>query len=169
MAITGGGLTLGNPTIHVIGERPTQLEVSVSVTDARGTRRMVPVGRRLRAERLGRSEPDRDQRPFGLRIGIRVHSRGQRHPRSARGERERPTLTGVEAEPGSGLGAQAVELFITVPPGVRDPLNLSFSVSTQPTGPSALSSPAPSAGLGPQLPPCSLREMTTTNTCRTKP
>ena len=30
VAITGGGLTLANPSVRVIGENPSQLEVSTS-------------------------------------------------------------------------------------------------------------------------------------------
>ena len=173
VALTGGGLTLANPTVLVIGENPTRLEVSTSVTDARGTgagwflslaasapnasgsQSLIVTGGRSACEPGSAcTVPDSDT-PYPL-------------PVSVNGERSWV----YEAEPSTGLGAQTVDVFITVPPGVRDPLNLGFSVSTQPPGasePTAASAPAPGAGLGPQLPACSVREMTTTDSCQTTP
>jgi hypothetical protein len=37
VAITGGGLSLASPSVRVVGQDPTRLEVSTSVIDARGT------------------------------------------------------------------------------------------------------------------------------------
>jgi hypothetical protein len=179
VAITGGGLTLANPSVRVLSENPTQLEVSTSVTDARGTgagwflslaaaapsdsgpQTLIITGAQSACESGSACTlPDNDI-PYPL-------------PVSVNGARS----WAFEAGPSSGLGAQTVHVFVTVPPGVRDPLNLGFSVSTQPPGaseakptpgPTSTSAPAPSAGLGPQLPPCSVREMTTTDTCQTAP
>ena len=175
VAVTGGGLTLASPSVRVVGENPTQLEVSTSVTDARGT----GAGSFLS---LAASAPD----DSGSQSLIVTGGRSACEPGSActlaDSDVPYPLPVSVnsarawvfEAEPASGLGAQTVEVFITVPPGVRDPLNLGFSVSTQPPGasdptPASASASAPGAGLGPQLPPCSVREMTTTDTCQTKP
>ena len=37
VAITGGGLSLASPSVRVVGQDPTRLEVSTAVIDARGT------------------------------------------------------------------------------------------------------------------------------------
>jgi hypothetical protein len=78
-----------------------------------------------------------------------------------------------EAERSSGLGAQTVDVFVTVPPGVADPLNLSFSISTQPPGgggpPTAGSASGASGAVEPQYPPCSAHQMLTTDSCQTSP
>jgi hypothetical protein len=179
VAISGSGLTVANPSVRVLSENPTQLEVSTSVTDARGT----GAGWFLS---LAAAAPS-DSGPQSLIItGARSACESTSActlpdsniayplPVSVNGAR----AWVFEAEPASGLGAQTVDILITVPPGVREPLNLGFSVSTQPPGasestptprPTSTSSPAPGAGLGPQLPPCSVREMTTTDTCQTAP
>lgn len=172
MAIAGGGLTVASPAVRVIGQDPIQLEVSTDVTDARGT----GAGWFLS---LAAGAPDGSGAQSLIVTGVRSACEpgsactlpdsniAYPLPVSVNGARSWVDA----AAPSSGLGAQTVDVFITVPPGVRDPLNLGFSVSTQPPGSGGTRTPAPAASstLGPQLPPCSIRELTTTDTCPTTP
>ncbi|HEY1515369.1 MAG TPA: hypothetical protein VGF91_03045 [Solirubrobacteraceae bacterium] len=168
VAITGGGLTVSNPSVTVIGRNPVELDVRASVTDARGTgagwflsvgagslgdsgsQRLVVTGGRAECESGSGCTPARSDVQYPL-------------PVSVTGARK----WAFEAEPSSGLGAQTVDLFITTSPGVSNPLNLSLSISTQPPG--SEPTPASAVATGPQLPPCSIREMTATGTCQTTP
>ena len=95
VAITGGGLTARQPIgpRHRAAPDPTRGQHGRD-RRARHGRRMVSVARRRRAGRLGRSEPDRDRRPVGMRARFGVHAPGQQHRLSAAGERERGTVVG---------------------------------------------------------------------------
>jgi hypothetical protein len=170
VAITGGGLTLANPSVRVIGENPTRLEVNTSVTDARGTgagwflslaaatpydsraQSLIVTGARMACEPGSACTlPDSDI-PYPL-------------PVSVNGTRSWV----FEANPSSGLGTQTVDMFITVPPGVGDPLNLGFSISTQPPGGAVTPTLPPSAAAASRAPECSVDEMLTMGSCRTTP
>lgn len=143
VAITGGGLTLASPSVRVVGENPRQLEVITSVTDARGT----GAGWFLS---LAATAP----------IGSTDQSL---------------TVTGARSacEAGSACTAPDSDIPYPVPVSVNGARSWVFEAEPS-SGlgagdPTAASAPTPSAGLGPQLPPCSVREMTTTETCQTQP
>ena len=170
VAITGGGLSLGSPSVRVIGQDPTRLEVSTSVIDARGTgagwflslgavtssgttaKTLIVTGARSACEPGSACTlPDNDV-PYPLALSVN----------GARG-------WVFEAAPSSGLGAQTIDVFGTLPPGAVEPLDLTFSVSTQPPGGGAPPAPASSGASAPQYPPCSPHQLLTTGSCRTSP
>jgi hypothetical protein len=170
VAITGGGLSLANPSVRVIGQDPTRLEVSTSVIDARGT----GAGWFLSLGAVAPSDTTANTMVVtGARSGCEPDSACTlpdsdiAYPLSLRVNGGRGWV--FEAEPSSGLGTQNVEVFVTVPPGVAEPLDLSFSVSTQPPGGSDSAAPASSGAVVPQYPPCSAYQMLTTDSCRTSP
>jgi hypothetical protein len=169
VAITGGGLSLGSPSVRVVGQDPTRLEVSTSVIDARGTgagwflslgavassgttaKTLIVTGARSGCEPGSACTlPDNDV-PYPLALSVN----GAR-------------AWVFEAAPSSGLGAQTVDVFVTLPPGAIEPLDLTFSVSTQPPG-GAPPAPASSGAVAPRYPPCSPRQLLTTGSCRTSP
>jgi hypothetical protein len=170
VAITSGGLSLSSPSVRVIGQNPTRLEVSTSVTDARGTgagwflslgavapsqtapKTLIVTGARSACETGSVCTlPDSDI-PYPLPLGVN----GARN-------------WALEAQPSSGLGAQTVDVFVTVPSGVAEPLSLSFSVSAQPPGGGDPSPSAPSDAVKRQYPPCSAHQMLTTDSCQASP
>ena len=165
VAITSGNLSIGHTSVTVAGENPTTLDVRLPVADARGTgagwflslAADSPGGSGTRSLLI--TGADAACAP-GTVCTVADNDIAYPIPVSLTGER-----TWVyEAEASSGLGAQTVEFQIVVPPSVPNALSLSFSVSTQPGGTDRTSEP-PDAEVAPHLPPCSVREMTTTGTC----
>lgn len=170
VAITGGGLTLANPSVRVVGENPRRLEVSTSVTDARGTgagwflslgatapygssaQSLIVTGARSACEAGSACTLPDNHIPYSLPVSVNG---------------TRSWL--FEADPSSGLGAQTVEVFITVPPGVGDALSLGFSISTQPPGGAGTPTLPPSAATASRVPVCSVDAMLTMGSCRTTP
>ncbi len=174
VAITSGGLSLSSPSVRVIGQDPTRLEVSTSVTDARGT----GGGWFLS---LGAAAPSQTTQETLIVTGARSACESGSACTLPDSDILYPLPLGVngarnwafEARPSSGLGAQTVDVFVTVPSGVAEPLNLSFSISAQPPGggeaPAAGSASAPSGAVKQQYPPCSAHQMLTTDSCQTSP
>jgi hypothetical protein len=135
VSISPGELTLSEPSISIVGERPVQLDVKTSVIDARGTGSGWFMSMSAYSPSGSGSSPSnllvtsaaaaclRDSTctlpvndvPYPIAVG-------------STGLRSRV----FEAQTGSGLGAQALDLRVVVPKGAPTDLRLSFSISTQP-------------------------------------
>jgi hypothetical protein len=160
VTITGGGLTMSNPSVTVVSRDPTELDLRTSVTDARGT----GSGWFLSLAVASPSAPgsgslivtgaDAACRPDSA-CTVPVDAIAYPLTASLKGTR---TLV-YEAAPSSGLGAQSIDLHFVVPDTVASTLSFDLSLSTPPT-PGATGSTSP---------PCSIPDFVKTGACPQTP
>jgi hypothetical protein len=128
-----GGLTLSSPSITVVGRKPVELDVRTSVIDARGTGAGWFVS--LAADAPGGSNVSNlvvtDSTATCLaNSACTLPVNEVSYPVTAGSTGTRSTV--FEAEPGTGLGAQSIDLRAMVPSNAPEGLRLSFSISTAP-------------------------------------
>jgi hypothetical protein len=152
VAITGGGLTMSNPSVTVVSRNPTELDLRTVVTDARGTGggwfltlAVTPSASLIVTGADGACGP-------GSACTLPVNTVAYPVTTSLTGAR---TLV-FEAAPSSGLGLESIDVHVTVPSTVRSQLRFDLSISTQP------STDAPTGSMSP---PCSIPDLVKTGTC----
>jgi len=161
VAITGGGLTMSNPSVTVVSRNPTQLEVRTAVTDARGTGEgwflslAAASGGAPASGSLIVTDADAACRD-GSTCTLPVNA--MTYPLTA-------SLTGTrtlvyEAAPSSGLGEESIDLHVVAPDNVASTLSLALSLSTP---------PMPGDTTGSTSPPCSIPDVLGTGTCPQAP
>ena len=152
VAITGGGLTMSNPSVTVVSRNPTELDLRTTVTDARGTgggwflslavtpsASLIVTG----ADAACGS---------GSACTLPVNTVAYPLTTSLAGTR---TLV-FEAAPSSGLGSESIDVHVAVPSTFRSQLRFDLSISTQ---------PSTDAATGSMSPPCSIPDLVKTGTC----
>jgi hypothetical protein len=148
VAVTGAGLTMSTPSVRMVGQNPTELELTTTVTDARGTGSGWFLS--LGANSAGATS-DSSLVVTGADAACVTGSactlpvNPVSYPLTASLAGGRTLL--FEADPSSGLGAQSIAAWMIVPASFRSGLNLNLSLSTPP-------SPGSSGG-APSL-PCSI-------------
>jgi hypothetical protein len=146
VAISGGGLTMSTPSVRVVSQNPTELELTTTVTDARGTGSGWFLS--LDANSAGATS-DGSLVVTGADATCVTGSactppaNPVSYPLTASLAGSRTLL--FEADPSSGLGAQSIAARILVPASFRSGLNLNLSLSTPPS-PGASSGGAASIG-----------------------
>jgi hypothetical protein len=156
VAITGGGLTMSNPSVTVVSRNPTELDLRTTVTDARGTgggwflslavapsASLIVTGA---AAACG----------SGSACTLPVNTVAYPLTTSLAGTRTQV----FEAAPSSGLGSESIDVHVVVPSTVRSQLRFDLSISTQ---------PSPDAPTGSTTPPCSIPDLVKTGTCPPAP
>ena len=157
VAIAGAGLTMSTPSVRVVSQNPTELELTTTVTDARGTGSGWFLS--LGSNSAGATS-DSSLVVTGADATCLTGSACMppvnpvSYPLTASLTGSRTLL--FEADPSSGLGAQSIAARMIVPASFRSGLNLSLSLSTPP-------SPGNSGG-APSL-PCSLERIVTEGNC----
>ena len=132
VTLTGGGLTMSNPSVRVVGRNPTELAVTAVVTDARGT------GAGWFVSVAAHASGSATALPLVAASATTTCAGGSEctlpvdlvaYPATISAAGTQTTVFG--AAPSSGLGAQTVDLRLVVPPADLGRLSLSFSVSTE--------------------------------------
>jgi hypothetical protein len=171
IAIAGGGLTMSTPSVRVVSQNPTELELTTTVTDARGTGSGWFLS--LDADSAGATS-DGSLVVTGADSACVTGSactppvNPVSYPLTAGLTGSRTLL--FEADPSSGLGAQSIAARMIVPANFRSGLNLDLSLSTPPSpgssggAPSLGGSTGGSSGGAPSL-PCSVDTMVTEGNC----
>jgi hypothetical protein len=157
VAIAGGGLTMSTPSVRVVSQNPTELELTTTVTDARGTGSGWFLS--LDANSAGATS-DGSLVVTGADATC-VAGSACTPPVNPLSYPLTASLTGsrtllFEADPSSGLGAQSIAARMIVPAGFRSGLNLSLSLSTP---------PSPSSSGGATSLPCSVDRIVTEGNC----
>ncbi|MGO9498746.1 MAG: hypothetical protein ACLQA5_18845 [Solirubrobacteraceae bacterium] len=175
VAISGGGLTMSTPSVRVVSQNPTQLELTTTVTDARGTGSGWFLS--LDANSAGAASDG------GLVVtgadAACVSGSACTPPVNPVSYPLTASLTGsrtllFEADPSSGLGAQSIAARIKVPASFRSGLNLNLSLSTPPSPGSSGGAQSPggrsggSAGGAPSA-ACSVDTIVTEGNCPQRP
>jgi hypothetical protein len=160
VTITGGGLTMSTPSVRVISQNPTELEVTTTVTDARGTGSgwFLSLGAGSAGTTSGGLVITGADAACVTGSACTVPVNPVSYPLTASLTATRTML--FEADRLSGMGAQTIRARMLVPAGFRAGLNLSLSLSTP---------PAPgSPGGAPSL-PCSVDTIVTEGNCPQTP
>jgi hypothetical protein len=161
VTITGGGLTMSNPSATVVSRNPTELDLRTAVTDARGA----GSGWFLSLAAASPSVPGSASLVVTSADAACSPDSACTLPVNAIAYPLTASLTGTrtrvfEAAPSSGLGAQSIDLRVMVPATVASTLNFDLSISTPPTA---------GADIGSTSPPCSIPDLVKTGACPPTP
>jgi hypothetical protein len=156
VAIAGGGLTMSNPSVTVVGRNPTELDLRTVVTDARGTGGgwFLALAAAPSASLIV-TGADAACGP-GSACSLPVNTVAYPLTTSRTGTR---TVV-FEATPSSGLGSASIDVRVLVPSTVRSQLRFDLSLSTPPSADAAAGSTSPR---------CSIPDLVKTGTCPPAP
>lgn len=159
VAITGGGLTMSNPSVTVVSRDPTELDLRTTVTDARGTGSGWALSLAVTPDipangSLIVTGADAACEP-GSSCTLSVNTVAYPLAASLTGTRARV----FKASPSSGLGVQSIDLHVLVPAAVQSKLSLALSLSTL----------ALYGATGPDSPRCSIPDLVKAGTCPSAP
>ncbi|HUB05302.1 MAG TPA: hypothetical protein VMA76_09525 [Solirubrobacteraceae bacterium] len=161
VAITGGGLTMTTPSVRVIGQNPTVLEATTTVTDARGTGSgwVITLG-----ANSADATSDGGLVVFDAKAACVTGSactlpiNRVSYPLTASLSGTRTVL--FEAAPSSGMGALSITARVMLPASFRSRLDLSVSLSAPPLPDGSAAAPSF---------PCSVETVVTAGRCREAP
>jgi len=162
VAITGGGLSMSDPSVTVVGRDPTELDLKTIVTDARGT----GSGWFLSLAATSPGAPASSNLVVTGADAACASGSDCSPPVNSIAYPLTASLTGArtlvfEATHSSGMGAQAIDLHFAVPSATPANLNFALSISTPP------STAAPATGS--TSVPCSIPDLVDTGTCPQAP